>query len=189
MIFSKIDNLSTRDKGLIVLAIGLLIVLAVDRFVVERVVSSVQTTKMLIVSDLKSLDYNEKVIACSGGVEEDFAKIAGKLGAVTNPDSDIDLMKGEIYDLAKGADLLLTSMKHREPRPDKGAPYIEYIVDIGGFEGTEESLLKFLDSVQRSELPGLLRVVHLSIGAGRKANSLKGAMTITKVMIMREDDA
>jgi Tfp pilus assembly protein PilO len=186
MILSKLDSLSSRDKILIVIAISMLIAVLVDHFVVQKIVSSVSNTQILINSDLKSLAYNDKVIACSGGVEECFQEVVGKLGRVTSADSDIDIMKGEIDDLARQSGLLLTSMKNRDPKKD--VHYTEYIVDISSFEGTEESLLKFLDAVQLSKIPGLMRVIHLSIGVGRKPNTIKGSMTITKVMIMREGD-
>lgn len=186
MIFSKLDNMSTRDKILIVVAIAMVISVLIDRFVVQRIFSSTKNVQMLIDSEMDNLAYSSKVIACSDGVEEDFLAISAKLGRITNPDSDIDIMKGEIDDLARKSGLLLTSMKNREPRKD--IHYTEYIVDIGGFEGNEESLLKFLDAVERCEIPGLLRVVRLNVGIGRKDNTIKGSMTITKVMIIRENN-
>lgn len=186
MILSKLDSLSTRDKIFIVIAIMALIALAVDHFVVQQIINSTKNTKLLIDSELKNLEYNDRVIAYSGGVEGDFLDVSGKLGKITSQDSDIDIMKGEIDELARKSGLLLTSMKNREPK--KSPHYTEYIVDIGGFEGNEESLLKFLDSIQHSKVPGLLRVVHLTVGIGRQANTIRGSMSITKVMIMRESD-
>ncbi len=189
MIFSKLDKLSTRDKIFIVVAIGMLIALAVDHFVVQRVIDSAKNTERLIESELKNLDYNNMVIGCCDGVEENYLAISGKLGKITSQDSDIDIMKGEIDDLARKSGLLVTSMKNREPKKtSKAIHYTEYVVDIGGFEGDEGSLLKFLDAIQHSDIPGLLRVTHLNVGIGRQANTIRGSMTITKVMIMREDD-
>ena len=187
MIFSKLDNLSNRDKIYITIAVVALIALAVDHFVVRQVVDSAKKTQILIDSELKELAYNHNVIACTESVKEDFSTISEKLGKITSQDSDIDIMKGEIDDLARKSGLLLTSMKNREPK--KWLYYTEYIVDIGGFEGDEGSLLKFLDSLQHNEIPGLLRVVHLNVRVGRQPKIIKGSMTITKVMIMRESDA
>ena len=181
MTLAKLDSLSNRDKILIVIAVGMLIAALVDRFVVQKVFDRVKIVQMLIDSDKKSLTYNEDVIAGKDIVTEKFKTVSHALGKATSPDSDIDIMKGQIDDLARKSGLLLTSMKDREP--NKTAHYTEYIVDIGGFEGTEKSLLKFLDAVQLSNIPGLLRVVHLNVGVGRQPGKIKGSMTITKVMI------
>ncbi len=181
MTLAKLESLSNRDKILIVIAVGMLLAALVDRFIVQKVSDRVKTVKMLIESDKKNLTYNEDVIAGKDIVAEKFQEVANELGKITSPDSDIDIMKGEIDDLARKSGLLLTSMKDREPK--KTPHYTEYIVDIGGFEGTEKSLLKFLDAVQRSKIPGLLRVVHLNVSVGRQPGKIKGSMTITKVMI------
>jgi len=54
-------------------------------------------------------------------------------------------------------------------------------VDID-FEGRMESLLTFLNLVRNSAIPGLPTVAHLTVGVGREGDSIKGNMTITKVM-------
>lgn len=185
MIFSKLEKLGLREKAFLVIGVLMLLVFLADRLVIQSVADRLAELKAATETEQKSLAYSETVIECEQDVEEIFQAVSGTLGEVTTQAADIDVMVGEIDDLARQSGLVLVSKKPREPR--KEPHYDEYILDIGGFEGNMQSLLRFLNTVQRSPTPGLLRVVHLSVSTGREENSIKGAMTVTKVMTRQEN--
>ena len=187
MILSKLEKLGNRDKILLVVAILLLVAALGDNFVVRTVARELKTLGGAIESEKKALAYNDTVILSEDEVEAVFEGLSGKLGRITTADADLDIMKGEIDDFARQSGLTLTSMKHREPR--EWPHYTEYMVDIGGFEGAEGSLIKFLSAVQRSKIPGLMRVTHLAVSAGRQERTIRGSMVLSKVMIEAEPGA
>ena len=187
MILSKLDKLSNRDKILLAVAVLLLVAALGDNFVVRVVVNELKGLRSSIEAEKKALAYNDTVSLSEDEVIDVFEGLSDKLGRVTTADTDLDIMKGEIDDFARQAGLTLTSMKHREPR--KWPHYTEYLVDIGGFEGGEGSLITFLSAVQRSKIPGLMRVTHLAVSAGRKERTIRGSMVLSKVMIPEKSGA
>ena len=172
MILSKLDKLGNRDKILLVVAILLLVAALGDNFVVRTVARELKTLGGAIGSAKKALAYNDTVILSEDEVEAVFEGLSGKLGRITTADADLDIMKGEIDDFAR-----------------EWPHYTEYMVDIGGFEGAEGSLIKFLSAVQRSKIPGLMRVTHLAVSAGRQERTIRGSMVLSKVMIEAEPGA
>ena len=181
MLFSKLEKLGFREKAFLVVGILMLLAVLADRLVLRAVADTLREMKASTETARDNLVYNRTVLKCEQDVDKVYVGVNDKLGHVTTPAADIDVMKGEIDDLARRTGLVLTSMKHREPR--KWPFYVEYSVDVGGFEGNMDNMLKFLDAMQKSDLPGLMRVTHLSVSSAGDEGSIKGAMTITKVML------
>lgn len=181
MILAKLEKLGGREKAFLVVAVLMAIAVLADRLVIKIIVEDLREMRAAIGTERDNLAYNNVVMECEEDIKSVYANVKDNLGRMTTPAADIDVMKGEIDDIARKSGLVVRSMKHREPR---ALPhYSEYIVDIGDFEGNMESMLTFLDSVQNSVIPGLLSVVHLTVGVGREGDTIKGAMTITKVMV------
>jgi len=185
MIFSKLEKLGLREKAFLIIAVLMLLAVLADRLVIQSVVDRLAELKAATEIEQKSLAYSQTVIECEQDVEDIFQAVSVTLGQATTPANDIEVMVGEIDDLARQSGLLLVSKKPREPCTSLHCN--EYILDIDGFEGNMQSLLRFLNTIQRSPAPGLLRVVHLNVSTGREENSIKGAMTVTRVMTREEN--
>jgi len=180
MIFDKLDKLAFRERAFLVIAIVALLAVLGDRLVVQAFVDELRVVDVQYAAQQEELQYSRIVMEREQDVTAAYREVADLLDQSTAPAVDIDKMKGEIDDLARQSGLVLVSMKHREPRTERH--YDVYAVDIGGFEGDMDNLLRFLNAVQHSEKPGLLRVVNLTVTAGREEGTIRGSMTITKVL-------
>jgi hypothetical protein len=114
-------------------------------------------------------------------VTKAYEGIGDVLAKVSSKDEAIADMKGEIDDLARRTGISLQSMEHKEPTPTDMGYGETYCVVIGAFEADIGNLLTFLFELQKAS--GMLRVNKLTISPGTSKGLVKGAMTITKVML------
>jgi len=180
MIFDKLEKLGIRERAALVVAVVALLAVLGDRLVVQAFDDALEAVHTRHETQRKRLNYSRVVMERDEDVSAAYREVADLVDEGTAPAVDIDKMKGEIDDLARKSGLVLVSMKHREPRSERH--YDVYAVDIGGFEGTMNNLLRFLNAVQRNDAPGLLRVDNLSVTDGREEGTIRGSMTITKVL-------
>jgi hypothetical protein len=97
---------------------------------------------------------------------------------------EIDRLKGELDELASRGDIMeIISMDHREPKVERF--HEQYVVEIKHFESDMPGVLTMLDRLRRSE--GMLRVALLSLTPGKGDWPAKGAMNVTKVMLLPDE--
>ena len=70
-------------------------------------------------------------------------------------------------------------MEHNAPVVAEA--YSTYIVNIGRFESDMKQLQAFLQAVWQA--PGLLRVDRIVLGSGSTPDTVKGSITLSKIMV------
>lgn len=169
----------TREKVGLVLAAVCVAALAVDRWVVRTIVRQMHELEAEILTERVRLAEHLRVLQEEGAVRATFESVRGVLpNAAAEPSVDIDAMKGELAELAQRTGLRLISLAHQEPR--RFLSHMEYRIEIGGFEGSQTSLLQFLDGLRA--LPGLVRVIRLSAAPTRESGSVKGSLIVSRVL-------
>lgn len=179
MIAGKLAKLSSRERSVLVLGVIVLALLALDFMVVRPVMRESARLGAEIEKEQSTLRSKLSVGQWKPSVEKDFESVKGLIRKAASQSEEIANMKGEVDDLARKTSLTVASMEHREPRTTEF--YDEYIVDIGKFESDRRSFLEFLEELQSS--PGMLRVSRMSITPGSAPDQIRGAVTVTKVML------
>ena len=180
MFFDRLNKLGGRERAGLLLAIACILFLVLDNLVIRPMNERYRALDADIDTEAKTLVYHDDVLDSGGTIEERFREVQTRLGVSMPPAEAIAHMKGEIDTLARQNDLVLLSIKHREPQ--RTDYYEEYIVDVGDFESDEPSLLRFLHGLRA--LPGAFKVSKLKIAPDRSGGLVKGSMTITKVMML-----
>ncbi|MBL7075917.1 MAG: hypothetical protein ISS31_00460 [Kiritimatiellae bacterium] len=179
MAFLKLDKLGPRERWGLGLALVFVLVLLVDRLVVGMVADRVQDIEAQAETDSKELDYNHGVLRSKGPIEAEYARIEAILTSDVSDSEAIDLIKGEIDDLARGAGVELVSMEHRTPTASAG--FTEYVIEIRKLEAPMGALLGFLHQVWQE--PGMMRVRKVTIGPGADDERVQGSVVISKILI------
>jgi hypothetical protein len=185
MISDKLEKLAAREKVWLVVGAIFVFALAVEKLVVQSVVEkcrgwdvAIKTLEVRVASNRKDLQSRDQVT-------QEYDAVRDLLGGAASTNEAIAEMTGEVNDLAKRTGISIQSMEHKEPVKADGME--EYSVVIGSFEADFKNLLAFLYELQKA--PGMLRVNKLNVspgkteGATRGAIPVKGAMSITKVML------
>ena len=179
MISGRLARLSVRERNWMLIAGVFVTLVVVDLLIVNPVLREIDRLSAEIEKEQRALAYTQGVKAWHAGVEQQFARAAGKLSKAVSTSEDIAEFKGEIDELARKHGLLISSMEHREPRPF--AAHDEYLVAIGKFESPRRALMEFLVDLQKC--PGLLRVSNMSLTSGASDEQVKGSLLITKLKL------
>ncbi|MDP6631388.1 MAG: hypothetical protein QGH42_02815 [Kiritimatiellia bacterium] len=179
MAFLKLDRLGARERWGLGVALVFVLVLMVDRLVVGMVADRVSAVEAQTASDSKELDYNRGVLRSKGPTEAEYVRIEGMLASEMSDSEAIDVIKGEIDDLARETGVDLVSMEHRSPEPSAG--YTEYVIEIRKLEASMEGLLSFLHRIW--EAPGMMRVRKVMIGPGAEDGRVEGTVVVSKILI------
>ena len=180
MMIAKLAKLKPREKIGIAVALVCVLGLLVYRLVVFTVVAGLNGLDAEILIQKDNLSKNLRVVQDDKQVTKDYEAVTGFVGVASSSAEDIDAMKGAIDDLAKKSTLQLMSMEHRQPGPPKSPYYMEYVVEIGNFEGNTAGLLNFMIGLRA--LPGLMEVSKLTLAPGKSQGAVKGSMLITRVL-------
>jgi len=175
----KLDKLGTRERWGLGLALVFVLVLLVDRLVVGMVADRVRAVEEQAATDAKELDYSHGVLRSKGPIEAEYARIEALLASDLSDSEVIDVIKGEIDDMARSAGVELISMEHRTPAASAG--FTEYVIEIRKLDAPMESLLSFLHQVWQT--PGMMRVRKVTIGPGADDERVEGTVVISKIMI------
>ncbi len=179
MAFLKLDKLGARERWGLGLALVFVLVLMVDRLVVGMVAERVSAVEAQTAIDSKKLDLHHGVLRSKGPIEAVYTRIEGVLTSEMSDSEAIDVIKGEIDDLARETGVDLISMEHRSPEPSPG--FTEYVIDIRKLEGSMEGLLSFLHRIW--ETPGMMRVRKVMIGPGAEDGRVEGTVVVSKILI------
>ncbi len=186
MIFGKlIEKLGTRERlGLFLAGLCLFTVL-VDRLVIQAVVDKLAELDVEIEKKENELRYSRGVLRGSESITKEYEVISQlALRATSSAKTMImDELMGQIYNLAIQAGMINPSTKHHEPVETKS--YMEYSVEVVGFQADMPDLIKFLHSVQAE--PGLMTVSWLTLGPG-KDKQVAGSMLLSKVVMLEKEE-
>jgi len=176
----NIEKLDAREKWGLVAAACLVAVLLVDRLVIATVSKRLDALDREIAGREEELHRCRAFVRAGPEVEAAFAALGKDLVGDASSAERVDEIKGRLDDLARETGVMLVSMEHRAP-VEKDA-YVEYVIDIGKFETTNEGLLRFLDGIQAA--PGLLRVRKLALKPGAQPGTVEGTAEITRVIAL-----
>lgn len=177
MISAKFDQLKSREKiGLVVALLCVLLVLA-DRFAVRWVVDRIRSVETEIRTELDQLLVNLDLIAAEPAVAAGYEPLRVRLETAPSEAVAIDRLKGRIDDLARRHGLVIQAMRDRKVA-EPNDPYLKIAVEIGRFEAEIESLIAFLFALR--EAPEIWRVTRLNITPDQSGR-LSGSMTIVRL--------
>ena len=181
MIWDKIEKLGWRERVGLLLAVVFLFALFVERVVVRSVADRCRAIdREVVMQEAALLGYRGSLME-KDAIAKDYERAGSQLSRMASSDETIADFKGQIDDVARRTGLSLVAMEHRTPEMDKQKGWTEYTVVVGSFEADLKSLLAFLNELD--EVPGLLRVVKLTVAPGKTKNSVKGSLQITKLML------
>ena len=109
----------------------------------------------------------------------EYEQVRQRVGVAASPAEATAEFKGAIDALARQTGISILKMDHR--KPVEMAAVEEFCVDIGNFEGDIKNAVRFLQETRQA--PGLLRVVKLSLVPGGSKDMVKGALSVTKLML------
>lgn len=179
MIAEKLDKLGIREKIGLGVAVFCVFALVVEKLVVQSLAAKYRAWEAEIKALEVTVAIDRQDLQSRDAVTREYEGLGDVLGTVTSQDEAITGLKGEIDDVARRTGVSLQSMEHREPV--KMGWGEEYAVVVGSFEADIKNLLTFLYELQKS--PGMLRVNKLTVNPGKNKGAVKGAMSITKVMV------
>lgn len=173
-----INRLDGREKAGLMLVVVAITVMLLDRLVAIPLVQRCAELDREIAQEVSVRALNQGWLRAQPQVEANFLRIQDRLGEAQPPAAAIVEMKNDLDAMARDAELTVIAVKHREPR--RAEFYDEYAVD-GEFEADEQGLARFLHTLMAT--PGTYRVTRLKIAPDSTGSRIKGAITITKVML------
>lgn len=181
----KLDKLSGREKG--ALAIMLVFVLAAlaNWFVVRPLMESIAECDRNIENEKRNVAVARACEARMESVGTRYGAVQVLLGRATA--TALNDMRGEIDRLAREHFVEVPTMQNRDPV--RSPSCTEYAVELTGIGCTASNLLGFINAMESS--PGMLRVSKMVLNPGKddKGVTVKGSMTITKVLIAPDEEA
>ena len=184
MMFDRLSKLALRERIGLAIALFFVLALIVEKLVVQSLVDKFRMWNEEIVATEVNVAINRQILESKDEVARQYEGMGNVFRKVSSKDEAIADMKGEIDDLARRTGISLQSMEHKEPVKAEMGYGEEYSVVVGSFEADTTNLLTFVYELQK--LPGMLRLNRLTVGPGKNAGAVKGAMTITKIMIPAE---
>ncbi len=177
-----LERLGMRERILLLAMVVVCLSLAVDFLFVRPVGRRMERLENDIRMKSEKIREQHVVLASDADVKREYESLRGVIGVAASPASAIDDMKGEIDELARKYGVVLQSMDHREGA--KRSACQEFFVEIGKCEASFQDVLKFLCAVQDSQ--GLLRVERINLAPAGAGDRVKGAILISKAMIVNE---
>jgi hypothetical protein len=182
MIFAKLGKLGWREQAGLLIAVVCILGILLNAFVVRPTMRSLGElqTRVLAAKDVVETDL--RILARESEIVPAHALVGDMVHVAESESAAINRMKSSVDELRRQYGLVFKSIDHRPPA--EGAFVDEYFVDVGQFEATMDSLLRFLDGLNKAE--GLFRVGMLRLRPGEKGRLVKGSMLITKAMLAAE---
>ena len=179
MISEKLDQLGIREKIGLGVAVFCVFALVVEKLVVQSMVAKYRAWDAEIEALAVSVALDRQILQSRDAVIREYEGLGDVLGKVTSRDEALTGMNGEVDDLARRTGVSLQSRENREPV--KMGWGEEYSVVVSSFEADIQNLLTFLYELQKA--PGMFRLNKLTVNPGKSKGAVKGAMSITKVMV------
>jgi len=180
MILERLEKLGTREKIGLLLAGAIMLLLVMDRLLINPILRQYRDLDHRIVVEKKEVDVIKQAIGMKDSVYRRYLDVAHLAQRVESEAVGIDVMKGQIDDLAERTGVILISREHR--KPEKRPYHHEFFVDIREFEAPETNLIAFVRMVP--EVPGLLRIERMNLLPDRNRHIVKGSMLISKVLMI-----
>ncbi len=182
MIAKKLDQLNTREKIGLGIALLLVVFVLADRFAVRVALIQLQRMADEIGLEQTRLENNRAVLAAAAVVDERFNRLRPRLGVAEPSAVAIDRLQGRLDELARQTGMSILAMRHREPdAAAKDDLHMVVVVEIGRFESDMDSLLGFLHALRAA--PEVWQVARMTLTPDRTAGRISGAMTISQLRI------
>ncbi len=179
-----LHRLERREKNGLVLVLVAVVVLALDHLAARPLVARCADLERDLELAIKQRALQVAWLQAQPLVDREFSRVHDRLGAPMAPAAAIVEMRQELDDLARAANVVVISVKHREPR--RLEFYDEFAVD-GEFEADELGLMRLLHVLVTT--PGTYRVTRLKMTPDATGRRIKGSLTITKVLMSPPLDA
>lgn len=178
----RLNTLNLREKFLLLAGGFAILVLVVDNLIYRPVAARCRDMDLAIREQSEVAMVDQQDLATGPAIEALYQQMRTRLGQPMPPSEAIDQMKGEIDRLAREANVRLLTIRHLEPK--RMPAFMLYTVDIAGFEGPEEALVRFLHSLRAGN--GTYKVAKLSISPDDAGKEVRGSMSITRVLPLPE---
>jgi len=180
---SKLNKLKPREKLGLMVALLFVLSYLINQFVVRQVFVELRSLREQIEIEQKNLVFSRAALQTEDAVRRQFDEARDVLGPPVPVAKLIEVMKGDIDDMARKNGVDILSMEHREPRV-VSALIGEYFLEVSSLEGPMKSILAFLDELQRA--PGLVRVTRMNLSPTRGSDRIKGSLLITRLALTGE---
>ncbi len=177
-----LSSLPLREQALLTLGCCFMVALAADRLVVAPMLVRLDRLDTEFRMDQEQLRSNRMVLQLETPVAEAYAAVRDRIGASGPETEAIELLKGNLDELARRSGISLRAMQHSEPV--RSEFLVTYTVEVSDFSGEMVNLLAFFKALH--EFPGMLRVARLRMTANTESSIVGGAMVVTKVMTTRD---
>lgn len=174
----KLAQLPLRERLGLLFAVGFIVLMLADAFVLKPSIRHLQSLDASIVAEDTAFSQSRGFLQYGDSIREQYYAVKDLLG-VTGPESEtIESFKNELDELALAHAVQLRSMRHLAPEP---TPYlVTYVIEVGDYEAEIPDLVRFLHAVNRA--PGLMRVRDLTISSQSPDQRINGAISVTRVM-------
>ena len=178
-----INRMSSREKGMLALAL-LFLALLVIYF------SAVMPTWSYISKEMEDIEMKEGLCRLNRGklkdellVREEYRALCSLIPRTSSSTVAIERMKEEIGRMASASGVLVDSLNHRDPEKTEFCE--KYLVEISKFQADMTELLNFLGELNRAD--GMLRISKLSIKPGGRGGEVEGSMLISRAAMSASD--
>ncbi len=188
MIFEKtLAKLSEREKiGLMVAGISLFLWL-VNQVVVLGLEKRLNELGRDIEKKENESRYSKCVLQGMSNITKEYEESSVEMprAPLSAKTTIMDELMGQVYDLAVQAGISEPATKHHEPVITKY--YVEYAVELNGFQAEMPNLVRFLHLAQTA--PGMLRVSLLTLSPGKTKSQVTGSILLSKIVMLEEGGA
>jgi len=176
----KLAQLPVRERVGLFLAIGLLVLMLGDAFVLKPTFRHLRSLDIAIATEMSELERARGVLQYAASVDGQHLQVKDLLG-VSGPEAEtIESFKNELDELALSHGVQLRSMRHTTP--ERTDYLVTYVIEVGNYEATAPSLLRFLHAINTA--PGLMRVRQLTMSSQTPDLQVNGSLSVTRVMTL-----
>lgn len=175
----KLENLTGGAWVGVAVAALIVLVLLAWQLLARPIQRRVDDYQAQIAEKDRTLVYNYSMSKFIKVMAKEYSGAVSRVQTAASEAEAISQMKGSIDELARRCGVKVTVMEHNAPVVTDA--YSTYVVNIGRFESDMRQLQAFLQAVWQA--PGLLRVDRIVLGSGPTPETVRGSITISKIML------
>lgn len=181
-IFTWFSHLSTRERRILQLAAGFILLLLIDKAVFTRVWEMYSSMEARITEEEGMYIRNLVNLKRKEIVESDYAKCSSLIRPAGSDEEENASLLSEVEQLARSNQTVLVDMKPREVKTHQF--HKEYAADMDA-EAEMENLIKFIYSIEQS--PQLMKITSAKITLKEAESTfVRARLTATKTIFLKE---
>ncbi len=176
----KLAQLPLRERIGLLLAIGFMVLMIADAFVLKPTFRHLRGLDSAIAAEESELRRSKEVLQYEHSVQQQYMEVKDLLG-VSGPESEtIEAFKNELDELALSYGVQIRSMRHLAP--ERSDHLVTYVIEVGAYETEAPNLLRFLHAINTA--PGLMRVRQLTVSSQSPDLQVSGTLSVTRAMTL-----